>query len=141
MELLLWLARSPAKILGALCLALAVTLGFTIQETRILRGQLAAKPKIEYRERILVNERVVEIRTPSGEVRIETIRETATGREHREEPAPCPMPKRRFAGLGYGPNRYLEAYVGLEVGRFQVSAGAYNVGGQTGPKVQVGYKF
>lgn len=141
MEALLWLVRSPAKLLLLLCLSLGLALAYAVQETRRLQALLAARPKVEYVERVRINERVVEVRTPDGTVRVETTRESEAGKESREEPVSTEQPKHRFVGVGYGLQGYREAFIGLEVGRLQLSTGVYSVLGTLGAKIQLAWKF
>lgn len=141
MEPILWVIRSPAKILGLLCLSLALALAFTFQEARRLQALLAAKPKIEYVERIKINERVVEVRTPDGSVRVEIVRESFTDRESKEEPILILPARRRFVGVGYGLHEYKEGFVGFEIGQLQLATGVYAVFDKLGAKVQVAWKF
>lgn len=153
MELLLWVVRSPARVFGFLTMALAIALGFSVMETRILRAKLSAKPETRVLESVktvegptVITERITEKKTVTGEIVTDTERRierqaSETTRLSESEIKTAVFKPNRFVGFGYWPKEYLEIYGGIDLGRFQLAAGVYRANAIIGPKLQIGYRF
>ena len=140
MGLLLKIVNSPLKALGLISLGLLASLLLALERIKTLNAQLAAKPKVEYRERVRIHEKIVERREPNGSSTIETTRDTGSERENKEEPTQVAT-KKRFVGLERGNLGYLGIDAGMELGDFQLSAGGFRFQNNQGLTARVADKF